>query len=499
MRDLKALFLLLISLTIAYDVEAVSAESTASKQVEIIQDSLVCLVISTYSYNAAEPWKRRSLADRWVCGAAVGPYQVLTSARGVANHTFMKALRHGQAEFIRASAKVVDYESDLCLIDLDADELQAPLKTLRFAEIYAKGQAVTFHWLGPDSSLNSGQGYLDRAHLERVRTSYGQRLRYVIANTSQKMGTGGLCCLGTTPIGIGCWAGDNREADLIPSETIVRFLDAVAGHEAYQGFGEIGFAATGLRDPALRSSLQMPRSQRGGVYVSNVYTLGTGADSLLKGDVILEIDGHAIDAHGRYTDPIYGPLAMEHLVTRKAAGQDAQLKLWRKGDSMKITVPVRTFKPSEMLVPFQEYDRQPEYTIIGGFIFQKLTREYLLEFGKNLAGLAPSHLYHYYRDQAFKPTDERSSIMVLNHVLPTPANLGYGGLRELVVSTFNGQAVNSVADVEQACKLNPESPHHIVTFEMDAPTAVISRAGLSEIDRFVSENYGIQKLSNSHP
>jgi hypothetical protein len=308
-----------------------------------------------------------------------------------------------------------------------------------------------------------------------------------------------LYCLGSMPIGIGCWAGENREADLIPNETIARFLSAITADEEYQGFGEIGFASSELRDPAMRSFLQMPMSIRGGVYVANVYKLGTGADSLLKGDVILDIDGNAIDSYGRYADPTYGPLSMQHLITRKAAGQESLFTIWRDGKRAQIAAPVTSIKPSEMLVPYQEYDRQPEYIIIGGFIFQKLTREYLLEFGKNLAGQAPSHLYHYYRDLAFKPTDERPSIMVLSHVLPTPTNLGYNGLTELVVDTFNGQAVASVADIVKACKLKPNSPQHVVEFEMDAPTVVIPRKPLAEIDRYVSENYGIQKLSNIHP
>lgn len=463
-----------------------------------MRDSVVCLVISAYSYNVAEPWKRRSLSDRWVCASAVGPYQVITTTQSVANHTFMKVLRQGQAEFVSAAPKVVDYESGLSLIELDPDELRDPLKPLRFAETYAKGAEVKFHWLAPDNSLNSGQAYLDRARVQRVPTSYGRRLRYVIANASRKMGMGELYCLDSRPLGIGCWAGDNREADLIPSETITRFLDATATDQGYQGFGEIGFATSELRDPAMRSFLQMPTSLRGGAYVSNVYNLGTGAHSLLKGDVILDIDGNAIDSYGRYADPTYGPLSLQHLITRKGAGQETLFGIWRNGKRMKIAAPVKNFKPSEMLVPFQEYDRQPEYIIIGGFVFQKLTREYLLEFGKNLAGQAPSHLYHYYRDLAFKPTDERRSIVVLSHVLPTQTNLGYTRLTELVVESFNGRAVASVADIVQACKLKPNSPHHIVEFEMDAPTVVIPRKGLSEIDAYVSKNYGIQKLSNTH-
>lgn len=359
MRDRKLLFVLLVGVVFACHVEGVRAESTPTDQTEIMKDSVVCVVSSAYSYNVTEPWKHRGLSDRWVCASAVGPYQVITTVQSVANHTYVKVLRYGQSEFISATAKVIDYETGLCLIELDRDELREPLKPLHFAEHYAKGKEVAFHWLAPNGGLNSGQGYLDRAHVQRVRTSYGRHLRYVIANTSRKMGRGELYCLGSTPIGIGCWAGDNREADLIPSETVARFLDAIAADGEYRGFGEIGFTATELRDPAMRSFLLMPESLRGGVYVANVYHLGTGADSLLKGDVILDIDGQAIDSHGRYSDPTYGPLTMQHLIARKAAGQETLFSIWRDGRSVKITMPIENFKPSDMLVPFQEYDRQP--------------------------------------------------------------------------------------------------------------------------------------------
>lgn len=499
MRHRNLLFALLIGLTSVLDIGSVSTGATQAAQAETMRDSVVCVMSSAYSYNVTEPWKHRSLSDRWVCAAAVGPYQVVTTAQSVANHTLVKVLRYGQTEFVRAVLTVVDYESDLCLIELDRDEVREPLKPLRFAQHFARGREVTFHWLAPDGDLNTGQGYLDRAHVERARTSCGQRLRYVIANTSRKMGRGELYWLGSVPIGIGCWAGDNREADLIPSETIARFLESNAAGQEYRGFGEIGFVVSELRDPAMRSFLQMPSRLRGGVHVTDVYNLGTGADSLLQGDVILDIDGNAIDSHGRYVDPTYGPLSIQHLITRKAAGQEALFTVWRNGEEAKIAAKVVNFEPCEMLVPFHEYDRQPEYIIIGGFVFQKLTREYLLEFGKNLSGQAPPHLYHYLRDLAFKPTDERRNVVVLSHVLPTPTNLGYTGLGELVVREFNGLCIASVADIVKACQLNPDSSYHVVEFEMNAPTVVIPREHLSDVDAFVGENYGIRKLSNVHP
>ena len=470
---------------------------------EEMKDSIVFLEISAHGYNLSEPWKHRGLSQNWACGCAVGEYEVLTTAENVVNLAFAKALRYGQNEFVGAELVIVDYRSNLCLIRLDPSQLSKPLKPLTFVEEYPKGAQVDFYWLSADSRLFNGRGHLDRASIERTRTSHGQRLRYVIANASQRTGKGEVYCAGKSPIGIACWSSRDKEAGVIPAETINGFLKAVRKGD-YRGFGEVGFAISELLDPAMRSFLKMPASLGGGTYVADVHNLGTGSDPakagvLKKGDVILRIDGHGLDPHGRFKHDKYEWLSFDHLITSKAVGESVLFDVWREGRKVKILANVKNFKASEMLVPFHEFDRQPEYVVTAGFVLQKLTREYMREFGDNLAGEAPSHLYHYYRDLAFKPTDERRDVVILSYVLPAPINLGYTGLGQIVVGKFNGMTIRSVADILEAQKLNPQSKYDVIEFELNSPAIVISREQLPAANQFVSRNYGIEKLSNVYP
>jgi hypothetical protein len=443
---------------------------------EAMKDSVVFLETSSYGYNLSEPWKHKALSQNWACGCAVGEYEVITTAESVVNLAFLKALRHGQNEFVGARLVVVDYEANLCLIRLDPNELSKPLKPLKFAEDYEKGAEVDFYWLSPDSQMYNGRGHLDRASVERTQTSHGQRLRYIISNASQRTGKGEVYCVGSAPIGISCWSSRDKEAGLIPAETINGFLKSVDEGD-YKGFGEVGFAISEL----------------------HVYNLGTGSDVLKKDDVILRIDGHGLDPHGRFEHPKYKWLSFHHLITGKTAGMQIVFDIWRDGKKEKIPANVKNFKPSEMLVPYHEYDKQPEYVVTAGFLLQKLTREYMLEFGDDLAGEAPSHLYHYYRDLAFKPAAERKEIVILSYVLPAQINLGYTGLGQLVISKFNGMKISSVADILKAQKLNPDSKYDVIEFELDSPVIVIAREQLVVANQFVSRNYGIQKLSNVNP
>jgi len=465
---------------------------------EDMKDSIVFLETSAYGYDLSEPWKHRGLARNWACAGAVGEYEVITTAENVVNLAFAKALRYGQNEFVGAELVVVDYRSNLCLIRLDPNELSKPLKPLTFVEEYPKGSEVDFYWLSADSRLFNGRGHLDRASVERARTSHGQRLRYVIANASQRTGKGEVYCAGKSPIGMACWSSRDKEAGLIPAETINGFLEAVRKGD-YKGFGEVGFVISELLDPAMRSFLKMPASLGGGTYVADVHNLGTGSDVLRKGDVILRIDGHGLDPHGRFKHDKYEWLLFNHLMTSKAVGESVLFDIWRDGRKANIRANVKNFKASEMLVPFHEFDRQPEYVVTAGFVLQKLTREYMKEFGNDLAGEAPSHLYHYYRDLAFKPTDERRDVVILSYVLPAPINLGYTGLGQIVVAKFNGMTIRSVADILEAQKLNPQSKYDVIEFELNSPAIVISREQLPDANQFVSRNYGIEKLSNVYP
>jgi len=493
----KQMVLMFISLGvfIALCPQLNAAENSRVDMTEAMKQSIVYLKTFFYGYEQIQPWKHKDLSENWACACAIGKYEVLTTAWNVKNAASIKALRYGQNEFISARIKIVDYESNLCLIELDPNAMSKPLKPLLFNEDYRKGAEVNFYWLSSGNHLYSGRGYLDRARVEQTNTSYGKRLHYVVANTSSHTGMGQVYCVGSEPIGIASWSNKNKEAGLIPAEIINKFLAEVAD-DNYKGFGAVGFETSKLLDPAMRSFLKMPVSLKTGVLVTDIYSLGTGSDVLKKADVILGIDGNTLNSYGRFMHPKYERLYFNHLITSKGIGEKVLFELWRDGKKIHVQTEVKNFKASEMLVPYHEFDQQPEYIITGGFVLQKLTREYLSQWGDDWTGKVSPHLYHYYRDLAFKPTPERSDIVILSYVLPANINLGYKDLRQIVVKKYNGMTIRSIADILTAQKLNPDSKYDVIAFELDQPMVVIDREQLPTANMLISNNYGIRKLVN---
>ncbi len=467
----------------------------SSDLTEEMKDSLVYLDVSVYAYDQMQPWKPADVVGNSGFGSAVGPYEVLTTAWNAADAVLIKARRYGQNDYIPAKVKVIDYESNLCLIELDSEAMDGPLVPIEFVENYQEGAGLKSYWLSSGGHLMTGRAYLDRAKVNVSMGSYARFINFVAADTSTTAGRGSLYCMGKEAIGIACWAdGDLQEAGLIPALTINEFL-ADAAEDDYEGFGATGFVTRTLLDPAQRAWLKMPEDLQHGVYIPKVYNLGTGSDALQEGDVVLAIDGESLNPYGRFLHPEFDRISFRHLITSHRVGETVTFDIWRGGKEEQLKVKAQNFKAAEMLVPYYEH-KGPEYFVTGGYIFVKMTRSYLTMWGDDWAGKVPSHLYHYYRDESFAPEPERRDIVLLSYVLPHDINLGYQGLGRLVVKKFNGMEIAGISDIIEAKKLRPESKFDVVEFEQDYPTVVIPREGLEVIDAQIAQRYGIGKLSN---
>ncbi len=463
---------------------------------ERMKDSLVFVQVTAYQYEQLQPWKTPDLRDRAAYACAVSPNRILTTAWNVTDAAFIKVVRHGQNETIEAKVVAIDYESNLCLLELDPAALAKPLTPIEFTNVYQKGAEVKTYWLSGDGNLSSARGFLDRAEVNKSVPSYASFLNFVVGNASKTFGRGRLYCLDDRPIGIACWANnDSGEVGLIPSETIHAFLDDAADGQ-YDGFGVEGYEVMAMLDPVFRSGLKMPAEMKHGAYVHRVYRMGTAHDILRSGDVILAIDGKQLDAYGRYEDDRFDKIQYHHLLTRHKVGEEVAFTLWRDGGQLDLTCKARGIDADKMLVPWYEFGKQPEYMVIGGYVIQKLTRNYMEMWGEGWEGKTPPHLYHYFRDLAFEPRDNRRQVVVLSYVLPADINLGYHMLGRMVIKKINSVEISDLQGALNAFVQNTDSPFHIIEFEQDNPMVVIPREQLPQADTLIGQRYGISKLIN---
>ena len=461
---------------------------------EPMKQSLVYLEISSSSYDLSQPWKQTPIAKRSGYACAVGPYEILTLAENVADSTFVQARLYGENAYIPATVKIADYEYNLCLLQLDKNAMDKPLTPLSFKESYPKGEQLTAYWLSSGNHLTTARSTLDRAEMKRSLVSYVSTLTFFATNVSRPFGEGQVCCFENDAIGIAAW-GTESDAGIIPSETIKRFLSHCK-KDSYTGFATPGFRASALLDPAMRKYLKVPENIKHGVYVSDVYTIGTGSKELKEGDVILFINGQQLNPYGRYDHPEYKRISFRHILMQTPDGNPIPFKIVRKGEIMTLDIVGKNIKSDNMLIPYYMYGKQPEYMVAGGYIFQKLNRNYMGMWGSDMSGKAPPHLYHYQKDYSFKPSAEREDIVILSYVLPAEINLGYQQLSRLVVDSVNGNKIISMKHFVETVNNANDDEVLKITFEMDSPVLIIPKMQLKTADMKIAQLYGITKMMN---
>jgi len=493
---LAAIFTFTFSFSFSFSLPTCAQAPAEDPVSEAMKQSLVFLEIAAYPYDHYRPWKRMDVIQRTACGNAVGPYEVITTASRVTDAAFIRARRFGQNEYINAQIQVVDYDSNLCLLQLDRNSMTKPLQPLEFSETYQKGAQVDYYWLSSIGRMQSGRGYIEDHKVLKSTLSHAHFLNYLIGNISQSASSAQVFFMEGKPIGIAASSSKtNKTARVIPAERIRHFLEDVAEGD-YQGFPAFGFDTNELLDPTLRKYLNMPPEMQQGAYVREVHTLGTGSEELKSGDVILAIEGAQLDAHGRYIDPKFGQIGFPHLISRRKIGESLQFEIWRDGKKETLAVKTQNFAAHEMLIPYYEFDRQPKYLVTAGFVLQRLTRPYLMKWGSDWQGKVDPHIYHYLQQMSYKPSEQRKEIVILSHVNPADINLGYHSMRQEIVKTVNGKTIASIQDIADALKLNPDSRYDVIEFEHSNPTVVIDRSQLAQADALISQRYGIEKLVN---
>ena len=459
---------------------------------ELMKQSLVYLDISSSSYDLSQPWNQTPILKKSGYGCAVGPYEVLTTAENAANATYLQARSYGRNAYIPATVKIVDYEYNLCLLELDKDAMDTPLRPLLFKELYPKGKQLTAYWLSPGNHLTTSQSTLDRAEMNRSVVSFVNTLTFFATNVSRPFGDGQVCCYENDAIGIAAW-GTESDVGMIPSETINRFLSNCK-KEGYSGFASAGFRASALLDPAKRKYLKVPDDIKHGMYVSDVYTIGTGSRELKQGDVILSINGKQLNPYGRYEHPEYKRISFRHILMQTPDGTKIPFEIVRDGSIMTFDIMASSIKSDNMLIPYYLYGKQPEYMVVGGYIFQKLNRDYLGMWGGDMSGKAPPHLYHYQKNFSFKPTAEREDIVILSYVLPAEINLGYQQLSQLIVDSVNGTNIVSMKHFVEIVNSTGDDEVLEITFEMDTPVLIIPKGQLASANQQIAQLYGISKM-----
>ena len=280
-----------------------------------------------------------------------------------------------------------------------------------------------------------------------------------------------------------------RTCGVMPASFIRRVLAAYRSGN-YAGLGIFDFTWQPGSNPELLKALGLEGAPRGAV----VHKPGSESDPAKAPqarDILLEIDGFAIDSEGDYLDPDYGHLVLENLANRAHfAGDTIKIRLRRGAEELTLDYVIPAARFEDELVPRERFDGPSPYVVAGGLVFQPLGQPFLRGWGDEWRKFAPFRLQYY---QYAPAADGRKSLVVLSGVLPDEINLGYQDAGMLVVDKVNGRVVATLADLQAALGEPAEGGVHRIEFMpgRNLQRLFLDAATLDEATKRVVEHYGI--------
>ena len=463
---------------------------------DIGSESLVRVYATSQAFDFFRPWAKKPSVMHRGLGPVVENGQVLVTAELVANHTYVELEKSGTAEKTPATVVAVDYDSNLALLQPTDPEFLSSVPALRLDSGARVGDQAMILQLESNGRIAETLATISTITITRYPLDHLGLLTYRLSTplenrdgsfTMPAVRKGRLLGL------LMRYDTRTQTANLIPAPVIQHFLEDAKG-KSDPGFPRAGVAFSPTRDPQFRRYIKLKKD--GGVYVTHV-SPGAAADraGLRKGDIILALNDQPIDQDGNFEDPEFGKISFSHLIsTRSHLGDTLTFKIQRDGIEKSLPVTLDADASPASVSASHIFDTQPRYFILGGLVFQELSRPYLQEWGARWKEEAPQRLVYLDAYQEELPPDT-GKVVFLSQVLPSPDTLGFGNVSPGVVKSVNGVTIKSLDDIARALA-TPVDGFHKITFEEDPGFIMLDAAAAeSGRDRLMQE-YGIPAAEN---
>jgi hypothetical protein len=177
-------------------------------------------------------------------------------------------------------------------------------------------------------------------------------------------------------------------------------------------------------------------------------------------------------------------------------GETLDVRVLREGQRLNLTLPLRRMRAEQDKVPPYVFGRGPAFRIVGGLVFQELTRPYLAAWG-DWSRRAPPRLLVALEREGAEPTEKAPRLVLLTSVLPDAANLGYQDLHDLIVERVNGRPIGSLSDL-RAAVASPQGGFQVVEFlaGQGAGRIVLDAAETKASEARIERAYGVDAMGS---
>lgn len=448
---------------------APAAEGTAAPLQVVQSNSLVRVNATSQPYSLHLPWQKESPSGRRGLGVVLAGNRVLVTGQMVADATYIELELPEKGQKMPAKVVAVDYEANLALLESAPSEKQkaffAGLKPMAVDTSTRIDDKVDILQTGRVGELIKSELRIGKVMTRRYNVEGSGFLVYEANNiVRSEANSFTLPVVNKNDKLVGLllsYDSKNQVTTILPAPIIEHFLKDVADG-SYEGFPSLGMEMQTTLDEQFREYLGL-KPDAPGVLISMVMKGGSAEKTgMKKGDILVAINGFAIDSRGDYRDPQFGALSSSHLVRGRAyVGDKVEIKVIRDGKELTLDGQLTRRKPDDFLVLPYLFDKGPRYVLMGGLLFQELSRPYLDAFGEEQRGGAILRLSRIASYPDKYEEEGRKKLVFLSLVLPTPSAQGYDKLGGQVVNKVNGKVIKDLNDLADAFK-NAKDTTHVI-------------------------------------
>ena len=460
------------------------------------QLALVRVNVTGQAYDYFRPWQKKAPFSKRALGAVLSKGRVLVTADLVANQNYVELERAESGEKTAANVDVIDYEANLALLEPTEKAFLDGITPLDITPDTVVGDRLAAWQLEPTGALLATEGLVTTVQMTSYPIDVGQFLTYRISIPMQyRENSYTVPLVKNNKLAGLLLRYDSRSQllDAIPAPIITHFLKEAESRN-YRGFPSAGFSFFPTRDPELRD-FAGEKGKGGGVYVTNVEPNTPAMKAGLQvGDVVTAVANKEIDQNGNYVDSLYGKIEFTNLLSAHAySGDVVPFRIQRSGTPMELKVTLEHRDAKDYVSPPYNLDQPPGYYVLGGLIFQELSRQYLKEWGSNWQREAPQRLVYFDRFQSELFPEGNRRVVILSQFLPANSTIGYDELVYLTVTKVNGKEIKSLADLAEAVK-QPINGFIKIETEEDPKQIELDAAQVAAEAPTLQENYGISAL-----
>ncbi len=453
-------------------------------------DKLRASVVQVYTVSQPEdyarPWQRSQPESSGGSAFYIGDKMLMTNAHVVSDAKNLMVKRADRPARYVARVLFAGHDCDLAIITVDDAAFWEGMEPLRIgAQPEMRSSVATIGYPMGGNKLSITEGVVSRIELHNYSHSGADQHLTIQTDAAINPGnSGGPVIQDGKVVGVafqGQFFSQNI-GYMIPPSVMQHFLDDIADG-SYHGYPELGVVTAKLENEHLRAYLGVPEGETG-VVVLKATPYASCVGLLQRNDVLHRIDGIPIENDGtvKVGDEFF---EFEFIVEGKQIGDSVTLTLRRDGKLVDVPVPLK--KWGARMSTATAYDRQPEYLVLGGYVFLPLSMNYLMR-SRGDEDLV-YYIQQYYRTVA-EEGKTREQLVLLSQVLPHPSTK-YRSYSNAIVIAVDGVMPN---DFRHFVELVDTAKGDLVKIDFEginiAPL-ILDRKKIASVHKEILQRYGI--------